>query len=408
MEIYLVGGAVRDRQLKIPEKERDWVVVGAKEGELEDLGYRRVGRSFPVYLHPKTAEEYALARTETKTGPGYHGFDVNASADVTLEEDLGRRDLTINAMAIDGNGELVDPYGGTDDLQNGLLRHVSDAFREDPVRILRVARFAARFADRGFKVADETLELMREMVAAGEVDALIPERVWRETESALAEPHPEIFFEVMRDVGALAVVYPEIDALFGVPQPAQWHPEIDTGVHVMMALQQAVSLAASTEARFAVLVHDLGKAATPPAEWPKHRGHEERSVNMIISLCERLGIPNRYRDLAVLVARYHGQCHRVRELRPKTVLGILEAADAFRRPERFPDFLVACEADARGRKGLEDQPYDQSTVLANALDAAARVRAAPFLEAGMEASKIGDAIRAGRIKAIGASGNDKR
>jgi tRNA nucleotidyltransferase (CCA-adding enzyme) len=407
MEIYLVGGAVRDRQLKIPEKERDWVVVGAKEGELEDLGYRRVGRSFPVYLHPKTAEEYALARTETKTGPGYHGFDVNASADVTLEEDLGRRDLTINAMAIDGNGELVDPYGGTDDLQNGLLRHVSDAFREDPVRILRVARFAARFADRGFKVADETLELMREMVAAGEVDALIPERVWRETESALAEPHPEIFFEVMRDVGALAVVYPEIDALFGVPQPAQWHPEIDTGVHVMMALQQAVSLAASTEARFAVLVHDLGKAATPQAEWPNHRGHEERSVNMIISLCERLGIPNRYRDLAVLVARYHGQCHRVRELRPKTVLGILEAADAFRRPERFPDFLVACEADARGRKGLEDQPYDQSTVLANALDAAARVRAAPFLEAGMEASKIGDAIRAGRIKAIGASGNDK-
>jgi tRNA nucleotidyltransferase (CCA-adding enzyme) len=407
MKIYLVGGAVRDRQLKIPEKERDWVVVGAKEGELEDLGYRRVGRSFPVYLHPKTAEEYALARTETKTGPGYHGFDVNASADVTLEEDLGRRDLTVNAMAIDGNGELIDPYGGTDDLRNGLLRHVSDAFREDPVRILRVARFAARFADRGFKVADETLELMREMVAAGEVDALIPERVWRETESALAEPHPEIFFEVMRDVGALAVVYPEIDALFGVPQPAQWHPEIDTGVHVMMALQQAVSLAASTEARFAVLVHDLGKAATPQAEWPNHRGHEERSVNMIISLCERLGIPNRYRDLAVLVARYHGQCHRVRELRPKTVLGILEAADAFRRPERFPDFLVACEADARGRKGLEDQPYDQSTVLANALDVAARVRAAPFLEAGMEASKIGDAIRAGRIKAIGASGNDK-
>jgi tRNA nucleotidyltransferase (CCA-adding enzyme) len=402
MQIFLVGGAVRDRQLNIPVKERDWVVVGAEGSELDNLGYRRVGRSFPVYLHPETAEEYALARTETKTGPGYHGFEVNANSDVTLEEDLGRRDLTVNAMAEDANGDLIDPYGGMKDLRNGLLRHVSDAFREDPVRILRVARFAARFAARGFRVADETLALMREMVAAGEADALIPERVWRETKSALAETRPEVFFDVMRDVGALAVVYPELDALFGVPQPAQWHPEIDTGVHVMMALQQAVKLSASTEARFAVLVHDIGKGATPEAEWPRHRGHEERSVEMILPLCERLGIPNRYRDLAVLVARYHGQCHRVRELRPKTILGILEAADAFRRPERFPEFLVACEADARGRKGLEDQPYDQARILQASLDASAGIRAAPFLESGVEASKIGDAMRAERIRMIAA------
>jgi tRNA nucleotidyltransferase (CCA-adding enzyme) len=400
MKIYLVGGAVRDGQLGIPVTERDWVVVGAKETELEDLGYRRVGRSFPVYLHPETGEEYALARTETKTGPGYHGFEVDANATVTLEEDLGRRDLTINAMAEDSNGRIVDPHGGHKDLKNRVLRHVSDAFREDPVRILRVARFAARFADRGFRVADETIALMREMVAAGEADSLIPERVWRETESALTEPHPEVFFETLRKVGALTAVYPEIEALFGVPQPARWHPEIDTGIHVLMALRQAVLLSASAEARFAVLVHDLGKGATPRAEWPNHRGHEELGVQMIMRLCERLGIPNRYRDLAIPVARYHGQVHRAHELRPKTLLGILEAADAFRRPERFPEFMIACESDARGRLGLEDQPYDQADFLKSALDAASTVTAAPFLREGMDAHKIGDAIRGARIDAI--------
>jgi tRNA nucleotidyltransferase (CCA-adding enzyme) len=400
MKIYLVGGAVRDGQLGIPVTERDWVVVGAKETELEDLGYRRVGRSFPVYLHPETSEEYALARTETKTGPGYHGFEVDANATVTLEEDLGRRDLTINAMAEDSNGRIVDPHGGHKDLKTGVLRHVSDAFREDPVRILRVARFAARFADRGFRVADETIALMREMVAAGEADSLIPERVWRETESALTEPHPEVFFETLRKVGALTAVYPEIEALFGVPQPARWHPEIDTGIHVLMALRQAVLLSASAEARFAVLVHDLGKGATPRAEWPNHRGHEELGVQMIMRLCERLGIPNRYRDLAIPVARYHGQVHRAHELRPKTLLGILEAADAFRRPERFPEFMIACESDARGRLGLEDQPYDQADFLKSALDAASTVTAAPFLREGMDAHKIGDAIRGARIDAI--------
>jgi tRNA nucleotidyltransferase (CCA-adding enzyme) len=400
MKIYLVGGAVRDGQLGIPVTERDWVVVGAKEAELEDLGYRRVGRSFPVYLHPETGEEYALARTETKTGPGYHGFEVDANATVTLEEDLGRRDLTINAMAEDSNGQVVDPYGGHKDLKNGVLRHVSDAFREDPVRILRVARFAARFTARGFRVADETIALMREMVAAGEADSLIPERVWRETESALAESHPEVFFEILREVGALTAVYPEIEALFGVPQPARWHPEIDTGIHVLMALRQAVLLSASAEARFAVLVHDLGKGATPRAEWPNHRGHEELGVQMIMRLCEQLGIPNRYRDLAIPVARYHGQCHRAHELRPKTLLGILEAADAFRRPERFQEFMIACESDARGRLGLEDRPYDQADVLNGALDAASKVTAAPFMQEGMEAHKIGEAMRRARIDAI--------
>lgn len=399
MQIYLVGGAVRDQQLGIPIRERDWVVVGAAENELEALGYRRVGRSFPVYLHPDTSEEYALARTETKTGSGYHGFEINATG-VTLEEDLSRRDLTINAMAQDTDGRIIDPYGGREDLQNRSLRHVSDAFREDPVRILRVARFSARFWDRGFRVADETLSLMRDMVTAGETDALVPERVWRETESALGEDRPDIFFEVLRDVGALAAVYPELDALFGVPQPERWHPEIDTGVHVLMALQQAAALSASREARFAVLVHDLGKATTPESEWPKHIGHEERGVRIIKPLCERLGVPNRFRDLAIIVARYHGLTHRAAELKPRTILKIFEDTDAFRRPERFADFLTACEADARGRTGLEDKPYPQAALLRTALDAAGEVTAEPLVRKGLKDDALGEAIRQARIDAI--------
>ncbi len=399
MQIYLVGGAVRDQQLGIPIRERDWVVVGAAENELEALGYRRVGRSFPVYLHPDTSEEYALARTETKTGSGYHGFEINATG-VTLEEDLSRRDLTINAMAQDTDGRIIDPYGGREDLQNRSLRHVSDAFREDPVRILRVARFSARFWDRGFRVADETLSLMRDMVTAGETDALIPERVWRETESALGEDRPDIFFEVLRDVGALAAVYPELDALFGVPQPERWHPEIDTGVHVLMALQQAAALSASREARFAVLVHDLGKATTPESEWPKHLGHEERGVRIIKPFCERLGVPNRFRDLAIIVARYHGLTHRAAELKPRTILKIFEDTDAFRRPERFADFLTACEADARGRAGLEDKPYPQAALLRTALDAAGEVTAEPLVRKGLKDDALGEAIRQARIDAI--------
>jgi len=400
MQIYLVGGAVRDRQLGLPVRERDWVVVGATKEELEALGYRRVGRSFPVYLHPETGEEYALARTETKTGPGYRGFETHADKAVTLEEDLRRRDLTINAMAEDADGNIIDPYGGRDDLKNLVLRHVSDAFREDPVRILRVARFAARFSALGFRVADETLEIMREMVSAGEADALIPERAWRETESALGEVRPEVFFEILREVGALAVVYPELDALFGVPQPPRWHPEIDTGVHVLMTLRQAAELTTSTEVRFAVLVHDLGKGTTPKEILPKHTGHEVRSVNLIVGLCDRLSVPNRYRELAIPVARYHGLCHRAAELRPRTILRILEAVDSFRRPERFAGFLAACEADARGRKGLEDRPYPQAILLRAALDAAREVTARPFMDGGLEGVALGEAIRQARTQAI--------
>ena len=400
MQIYLVGGAVRDRLLGLPARERDWVVVGALQGELEALGYRLVGRSFPVYLHPESNEEYARARTESKTGPGYRGFEVDANESVSLEQDLGRRDLTINAMAEDADGLLIDPFGGRQDIEQRLLRHVSDAFTEDPVRILRVARFAARFRELGFRVADETMQLMRSMVRDGEANALIPERVWRETKLALMEVRPDIFFEVLRDAGALAVVYPELDALFGIPQPERWHPEIDTGVHTMMALRLAARQKANSEVRFSVLVHDLGKATTPKELLPKHAGHEERSVGLIKALCQRLAIPNRYRDLAIAVARYHGLCHKVDELRPATILRIFEALDAFRRPERIENFLAACEADARGRKGLEEKAYPQAKRMRVALAAAAEVTAEPFLEQGLEQEALGEAIRQARIKAI--------
>ena len=400
MQTYLVGGAVRDRLLGLPARERDWVVVGALQGELEALGYRLVGRSFPVYLHPESNEEYACARTESKTGPGYRGFEVDANESVSLEQDLGRRDLTINAMAEDADGLLIDPFGGRQDIEQRLLRHVSDAFTEDPVRILRVARFAARFRELGFRVADETMQLMRSMVRDGEANALVPERVWRETKLALKEVRPDIFFEVLRDAGALAVVYPELDALFGIPQPERWHPEIDTGVHTMMALRLAARQKANSEVRFSVLVHDLGKATTPKELLPKHAGHEERSVSLIKALCQRLAIPNRYRDLAIAVARYHGLCHKVDELRPATILQVLEALDAFRRPDRIENFLAACEADARGRKGLEEKAYPQGKRMRVALAAAAEVTAAPFLEKGLEQEALGEAIRQARIKAI--------
>jgi len=400
MQIYLVGGAVRDRLLGLPARERDWVVVGASQGELEALGYRLVGRSFPVYLHPESHEEYARARTESKTGPGYRGFEVDANERVTLEQDLQRRDLTINAIAEDADGQLIDPFGGRRDLGQRLLRHVSPAFTEDPVRILRVARFAARFWELGFRVADETMQLMRDMVSAGEVNALIPERVWRESELALNEVRPDVFFKVLREAGALAVVYPEVDALFGIPQPERWHPEIDTGVHVMMALRQAARQKNTSEVRFSILVHDLGKGSTPKHLLPKHAGHEERSVGLIKKLCQRLAVPNRYRELAIPVARYHGLCHKVVELRPATILQILEALDAFRRPDRFADFLAACEADARGRKGLEGDDYPQANLMRVALEAAAGVTAEPYLDKGLAPEALGEAIRQGRIKAI--------
>ncbi len=319
METYLVGGAIRDELLGRPVTERDWVVVGATPDAMTERGYKPVGRDFPVFLHPETREEYALARTERKTGPGYRGFVVHAAPDVTLEDDLRRRDLTINAIARTPDGEIIDPWGGRDDLERRVLRHVSPAFAEDPVRILRVARFAARFADHGFTVAPETLALMREMVAAGEADALVAERVWQETRGALVEDRPEVFIETLRECGALARVYPELDRLFGVPQPPKWHPEIDTGVHLLMCMAQAARLSAEPRVRFAVMLHDLGKGTTPKSIWPSHRGHEERGVGLINALCQRIRAPKDYRELAVLVSRHHGRCHRAHTRPPEEV-----------------------------------------------------------------------------------------
>jgi tRNA nucleotidyltransferase (CCA-adding enzyme) len=400
MQVYLVGGAVRDALLGLPVKERDWVVVGSTRDELLRLKYREVGRDFPVFLHPDTHEEYALARLERKVAPGYRGFTVEFGPEVTLEEDLARRDLTINAIAQGPDGSVLDPYGGQRDLQARVLRHVSPAFMEDPVRILRVARFAARFASLGFKVAPETMALMRDMTARGEVDALVAERVWQETEKALNETGASTFFTVLRDCGALRVIYPEIDALYGVPQPEKWHPEIDTGVHTMMVLDQAVRLSADARVRFAALVHDLGKATTPHAEWPGHRGHEERSVSLIEALSARLRLPSEYRELAVIVARYHGNVHRAFELRPNTVLGILEKTDAFRRHERFTQALIACEADSRGRLGLENVPYPQRQYLQAARDAAAAIKPSPQDIAGQSGPQIAQRLQERRLAAI--------
>jgi len=400
MQVYLVGGAVRDALLGLPVKERDWVVVGSTRDELLGLKYREVGRDFPVFLHPDSHEEYALARLERKVSPGYRGFAVEFGPQVSLEEDLARRDLTINAIAKAEDGSLIDPYNGRRDLQARVLRHVSPAFIEDPVRILRVARFAARFASLGFHVAPETMALMRAMVERGEVDALVAERVWQETEKALKEPGASVFFKVLRECGALKVIYPEIDALFGVPQPEKWHPEIDTGVHTLMVLDQAVRLSTDVRVRFAALVHDLGKAATPQAEWPGHKGHEERSVALIEALSERLRLPGEYRDLSVIVARYHGNVHRAFELRPKTILGILEKTDAFRRPERFAQALLACEADSRGRLGLENIPYPQREYLQAARDAAAAIRPTPQDIAEHAGPQIAERLHARRLEAI--------
>jgi tRNA nucleotidyltransferase (CCA-adding enzyme) len=402
MQIYLVGGAVRDKLLGLEVKDRDYVVVGATPEEMVAQGYKPVGADFPVFLHPETKEEYALARTERKSGRGYKGFTVYAAPDVTLDDDLRRRDLTINAMAESPDGTLIDPFGGANDLRNGILRHVSPAFAEDPVRVLRVARFAARYGSRGFQVADTTLSLMREMVESGEVDHLVAERVWAETERALAEQEPPRFFETLRESSALARVFPELDALFGVPQPPQYHPEVDTGLHTMMVLAQAARLSADTRVRFAALVHDLGKGQTPAAEWPKHRGHEERGVKLVNNLCRRLRVPNEYRELAVVVARYHLRCHRATELRAATILDTLEAVDAFRRPERFEPFLLACEADMRGRTGWEDKPYPQGGVLRRTFEAAHAVDTAAIAaeHPDLDGSAIGKKIHDARVAAI--------
>ena len=399
MQVYLVGGAVRDEQLGRPVKERDWCVVGATPDEMTTAGYKPVGKDFPVFLHPETNEEYALARTERKTAVGYHGFAFNTDPDVTIEEDLSRRDLTINALAMDSDGNLIDPYGGAADIRNRLIRHVSDAFAEDPVRILRAAKFAARFAELGFQLAPQTRDLMRQMVDAGEADALVPDRVWKETEEALAGPNPRVYFETLRACRAMNVLFAEIDALFGVPQPAKWHPEIDTGLHTMMVLEQACKLSSDVAVRFAALTHDLGKGTTRQEDWPAHPGHEKRGCGLIRNMNERLPLPRACRDLALLASEFHTHCHRAAELRAKTIVKVLEKTDAFRRPERFEQLLLACEADARGRTQFENREYPQAGLMRAALLAAAAVDSAA-IAADCDGKDIADAIRRARISAV--------
>ncbi len=400
MQVYLVGGAVRDALLGRAVGERDWVVVGATPDELEAQGFLPVGRDFPVYLHPQTREEHALARLERKSGPGYRGFVTDFAPTVSLEDDLRRRDLTINAIAQAADGTLVDPHGGRRDLDARLLRHVSAAFAEDPVRILRVARFAARYAPLGFTVAPETLALMRQMVDSGEAAALVAERVWKETERALGEPRPDVFLQVLRDCGALHIVLPEVEALFGVPQPELWHPEIDTGVHLQMALRLAAANDAALPVRFALLVHDLGKARTPPAAWPKHHGHEQAGLAPLEALAQRLRVPNEYRELGVLATRFHTHVHRALELRAGTILELLENCDAFRRPERFDALLETCEYDARGRLGFEQRPYPQREYLRAARAATADVQLQADERAGLTGAAIGEHLRRRRLAAL--------
>jgi len=404
MKRYLVGGAVRDALLGAPGGDRDWVVVGARAQELLDAGYTPVGRDFPVFLHPQTKEEHALARTERKTAAGYHGFEVHADPSVTLEDDLLRRDLTINAIAQDEAGHLIDPHGGQRDLRDKVLRHVSNAFAEDPVRILRLARFAARFND--FTVAPETLALMRRMVDAGEVDALVPERVWQEVARGLMETKPSRLFGVLRECGALATLLPEVDRLWGVPQRADYHPEVDTGVHLMMVLDMAATLSTSLEVRFACLGHDLGKGTTPPHVLPRHLGHEERSVELVRDVCERLRVPVACRELAELVAREHGNIHRSGEFGAAAITRLLDRCDAWRRPDRFAAALLACECDARGRLGMSDDAYPQRARLAHALALAQAVDARAVAEGaaakGLSGPAIGQALHEARANAIAA------
>lgn len=399
MQVYLVGGAVRDSLLGHPYQEKDYVVVGATPEHMLAQGFQPVGKDFPVFLHPKTKEEYALARTERKSGKGYHGFQFFTDTTVSLEEDLIRRDLTINAIAMDQDGRIYDPYGGQTDLENKTLRHVSEAFAEDPLRVLRVARFAARYSAYGFHIAPETLQLMQTMAESGELDALTPERVWKETSRALLEDHADIYFQTLRDCGALKHLFPEIDALFGVPQRPEYHPEVDCGIHTLMSLQQACKSNYSLDVRFAVLVHDLGKALTPVNELPRHIMHEERGVKPVTELCERLKVPTQTRQLALSVCKEHLKCHQIMSLKPGTVWRLLQRLDVLRRPERVEAFVQACECDARGRLGLEDRPYPQAQYMLDAMQVVRSIKVQDLPE-NIKGAEIGEMLIQCRIDAL--------
>jgi len=400
MHIFLVGGAVRDKLLQLPVKDCDYMVVGSTPEHLLSLGYQQVGKEFPVFLHPKTGDEYALARTERKKGNGYNGFSCYSGQDVTLEDDLIRRDLTINAIAQDEHGERFDPYGGLQDIENKLLRHVSPAFSEDPLRVLRVARFAARFFDLGFRIAPETLQLMQQLSESGELNHLTPERVWAETEKALLTDAPQIYFQTLRDCGALAVLFPEINNLYGVPAPKRWHPEIDTGIHTLMVVEQSALLSDALAFRFACLVHDLGKALTPKDKWPSHKGHGAAGLALIKSLCERLKIPNECRDLALLVSEHHTMIHTASELKASTLLKLMNNCDAWRKPQRFQQMLQCCVADSKGRTGFEHKPYPSADYVWQAFQAALSVDVQDIIKSGITGAEIKGALLEARINAV--------
>ncbi|MDA9095176.1 multifunctional CCA addition/repair protein [Porticoccaceae bacterium] len=389
MKIYRVGGAVRDKLLDYPSDENDWVVVGSSPEEMVELGYQPVGQDFPVFINTKSGEEYALARTERKSGHGYQGFAFHTAPDVSLEDDLIRRDLTINAMAEDHDGSIIDPHGGQQDLAHKVLRHVSDAFTEDPLRVLRVARFAARYHHLGFSIAAETLQLMTEISASGELQHLVAERVWKETDRALCERSPDVYIQVLRDCGALALLFPEVEKLFGVAQRADYHPEVDTGIHILMSLQQAARLSDSSPIRFSVLVHDLGKGITPDHVLPSHSGHEARGLPLVKDVCDRLKVPNEHRQLAMVVTEFHLLCHKAFELKPETILKLLKAIGALKSSSRLDDFLTCCEADARGRTGFEDRDYPSSAYLRQAREIVIKTDIADLVEAGISGAEIG-------------------
>jgi len=400
VKIYLVGGAVRDQLLNLAVKDRDYVVVGATPQQMLDLNYQQVGKDFPVFLHPETKAEHALARTERKSGHGYTGFSVYSAPDVTLEQDLIRRDLTINAIAQDNDGYLTDPFNGQQDLTDRVLRHISPAFSEDPLRVLRVARFAARFAPLGFTIAPETLALMQQLTDAGELSHLTPERVWQEMSNALTSSQPQVFFEVLRQCGALKVLLPEIDNLFGVPNPEKWHPEIDSGIHTMMVIEQAAKLTTDVTVRFAALIHDLGKALTPPEKWPSHHGHGQSGLKLIEQLCSRLRVPNAHKELALMVSDHHCKIHRCDEMRKDTIIKLLDKLDAWRKPQRYQLFLLACEADARGRLSFEESPYPQRQTMNDYFEQASGVNVQDIIKLGIKGAAIKEALFRARVEAI--------